>query len=83
MTLNAFQLSAPADWQAFERFTRDLFAAKWKDRNAQLNGRAGQAQAGVDVSEQILSRVSSRVPNARARMAGMGRASPWMNSAMK
>lgn len=49
MTLNAFQLPAPGDWQAFERFTRDLFAAKWKDANAQLNGRTGQAQAGVDV----------------------------------
>lgn len=49
MTLNAIQLPVPGDRQAFERFTRDLFAAKWKDADAQLNGRAGQAQAGVYV----------------------------------
>ncbi|WP_035945105.1 hypothetical protein [Burkholderia multivorans] len=35
--------------QAFERFTRDLFAAHWNYPTAEMNGRAGQAQAGVDV----------------------------------
>ncbi|MHA6830274.1 SAVED domain-containing protein [Ralstonia pseudosolanacearum] len=49
MTIGAYQLPPPADWQAFERFARDLFAAHWKDPMAQLNGRAGQSQAGVDV----------------------------------
>jgi hypothetical protein len=50
MTFNAYQLPPPADWQAFERFSLDLFAAIWNDPFAQMNGRAGQAQAGVDVS---------------------------------
>ncbi len=29
------QLPAPANWQDFEILCRDLFAAEWKDRNAQ------------------------------------------------
>lgn len=49
MTFNAYQLPPPADWQAFERFSRDLFSSFWKDPLAQMHGRAGQAQAGVDV----------------------------------
>lgn len=49
MSLSSFHLPAPADWQAFERLTRDLFSAVWDDPRAQANGRTGQAQAGVDV----------------------------------
>jgi hypothetical protein len=49
MTLSSYHLPAPADWQSFERFTRDLFGAYWDDPRAQANGRVGQAQAGVDV----------------------------------
>lgn len=49
MNFGAYQLPPPADWQAFERFTRDLFAAHWNYPTAEMNGRAGQAQAGVDV----------------------------------
>lgn len=49
MTLSSYHLPAPADWQAFERFTRDLFSVYWDDDRAQANGRAGQPQAGVDV----------------------------------
>ena len=49
MTLASYQLPAPADWPAFERFCRDLFAEVWDDPRAQLNGRSGQPQAGVDV----------------------------------
>jgi hypothetical protein len=49
MTLSSYQLPAPSDWQAFERFTRDLFSAVWDDPRAQANGRGGQPQAGVDV----------------------------------
>ncbi len=49
MTFGAYQLPPPSDWQAFERLARDLFAAHWNDPMAELNGRAGQAQAGVDV----------------------------------
>lgn len=37
------------DWQKFERFCHALFSAEWADPTAQLNGRGGQAQAGVDV----------------------------------
>lgn len=49
MTLSSYHLPAPADWQAFERFTRDLFSAQWDDPRTQANGRSGQPQAGVDV----------------------------------
>lgn len=49
MNLSSYHLPAPADWQAFERLTRDLFSAIWDDARAQLNGRTGQPQAGVDV----------------------------------
>lgn len=49
MPLSSYHLPAPADWQAFERFTRDLFSAEWGDPRAELNGRSGQQQAGVDV----------------------------------
>lgn len=49
MPLSSYQLPAPADWPAFERFCRDLFAGVWADPRAQLNGRGGQPQAGVDV----------------------------------
>jgi SMODS-associated and fused to various effectors sensor domain len=55
MTLNAYQLPPPNEWQSFERFARDLFAAVWQDERAQSNGRAGQAQAGVDVFGQNTS----------------------------
>jgi hypothetical protein len=37
------------DWQKFERFCHALFSAEWADPTAQLNGRSGQAQSGVDV----------------------------------
>jgi hypothetical protein len=47
--MDPYYLPAPADWQAFERLTRDLFSAIWDDPRAQLNGRTGQPQAGVDV----------------------------------
>lgn len=49
MTLSSYHLPAPADWQAFERLSRDLFSAHWNDPRAQANGRGGQPQAGVDV----------------------------------
>jgi hypothetical protein len=49
VSLSSYHLPAPSDWQAFERFTRDLFSALWDDPRAQTNGRSGQPQAGVDV----------------------------------
>ncbi len=39
----------PNDWKAFERLARDLFAEITGDIHADLNGRNGQRQAGVDV----------------------------------
>ncbi len=39
----------PKDWQAFERCTRVLFECILNDRGVQQNGRAGQAQHGIDV----------------------------------
>lgn len=43
------QFPPPADWQAFERLSFDLFSRIWKDPGTQLHGRTGQPQAGVDV----------------------------------
>ena len=42
-------LMPPRSWDTFEDLCHALFAAHWQDRNAQKNGRSGQAQAGVDV----------------------------------
>jgi len=46
---SGWQLPAPKDWQEFERLCRDLWAEIWRDPNAQLNGRSGQPQHGVDI----------------------------------
>ncbi len=43
------QFPPPRDWQVFEDFCRDLFAAEWGDPDTQKHGRPGQAQHGVDV----------------------------------
>ena len=43
------ELPPPRDWQVFEDFCRDLFAAEWGDPDAQKHGRSGQNQHGVDV----------------------------------
>jgi tetratricopeptide (TPR) repeat protein len=42
-------LPKPKDWQDFERKTRELFACVLADPNAQMNGRSGQPQNGVDI----------------------------------
>ncbi|MEM7587852.1 MAG: FxSxx-COOH system tetratricopeptide repeat protein, partial [Acidobacteriota bacterium] len=46
---NAVELPRPRDWQVFEDFCRDLFAAEWGDLETQKYGRPGQEQHGVDV----------------------------------
>ncbi len=46
---HAVQLPPPRDWQVFEDFCRDLFAAEWGDPDTQKYGRPGQQQSGVDV----------------------------------
>jgi hypothetical protein len=43
------RLEVPKDWQAFERLCHLLWRDIWVDPNAQLNGRLGQPQCGVDV----------------------------------
>ena len=42
----------PNDPHAFESLCLDLWRCIWRDPNAQLNGRNGQPQAGVDVFGQ-------------------------------
>ncbi len=46
---HAVELPPPRDWQVFEDFCRDLFAAEWGDPEAQKHGRSGQKQHGVDI----------------------------------
>ncbi len=46
---HAVELPIPRDWQVFEDFCCQLFAAEWGDRETQKYGRSGQAQHGVDV----------------------------------
>ncbi|AIZ65542.1 hypothetical protein PK28_18100 (plasmid) [Hymenobacter sp. DG25B] len=44
------QLRKPANWQDFERLCKQLWGEVWRvPYEIKLNGRAGQAQAGVDV----------------------------------
>jgi hypothetical protein len=42
------QFSPPGNWQDFERMCFDLYRGIWKDDNAQIHGRGGQKQDGVD-----------------------------------
>lgn len=46
---SALQIPPPANWQDFESLCCDLWREIWKDPNAQMNGRSGQEQHGVDV----------------------------------
>jgi hypothetical protein len=50
---NSVQIPPPSDWQAFERLCQRLWIRLWSDPNAQLNGRTGQEQHGVDIFGQI------------------------------
>lgn len=42
-------LPPPRNWQDFERLCFDLYSRMWRDNYAEMNGRQGQPQAGVDV----------------------------------
>jgi tetratricopeptide (TPR) repeat protein len=46
---SGLQLPPPADWPAFERITRRVFARLLDDPLTQLNGRSGQDQHGIDI----------------------------------
>ncbi len=52
MDLTALHYATPANWQDFELLCRDLWAELWQDPSAQLNGRPGQKQDGVDIFGQ-------------------------------
>jgi tetratricopeptide (TPR) repeat protein len=39
----------PSNWQDFERLCFDVYSRRWRTNDAQMHGRVGQAQAGVDV----------------------------------
>src|SRR5260370_35656117 len=42
-------LPEPKNWQDFERLCFDLYSRLWKTNDAEMHGRQGQPQAGVDV----------------------------------
>jgi tetratricopeptide (TPR) repeat protein len=42
-------LPPPSNWQDFERLCFDVFSRIWKTNDAQMHGRVGQPQAGVDI----------------------------------
>lgn len=44
-----YDVFPPLYWQEFERLTKDIYKLKWKDDSAQMHGRVGQSQSGVDV----------------------------------
>ncbi|MEY8213147.1 MAG: hypothetical protein RPR97_01550, partial [Colwellia sp.] len=46
---HTLQISAPKDWQRFEELCSDLWEEIFDSPNAELNGRGGQAQNGIDV----------------------------------
>src|SRR3954471_24396080 len=43
------ELPAPKRWQELESICFDVFSRMWKTTDAELHGRTGQPQAGVDV----------------------------------
>lgn len=57
--LGALQIAPPNDWPVFERLSRDLWARVWNNPGLQINGRGGQAQAGVDVFGDIKKEVGN------------------------
>ena len=42
-------LPPPSNWQDFERLCFDVFSTIWQTNDAQMHGRVGQPQAGVDI----------------------------------
>lgn len=48
-TASALQIPPPANWQDFEQLCCELWKRVWADPDAQMHGRRGQAQHGVDV----------------------------------
>lgn len=48
-SIDGVEIPKPKNWQDFERLVRDAMALRWKSPSLQMNGRPGQAQAGVDI----------------------------------
>ncbi len=48
-SIDATEVPKPKNWQDFERIVHDAMSLRWKSPNLQMNGRPGQAQAGVDI----------------------------------
>ena len=42
-------LPPPKNWQDFEHLCYDLYSRKWQTNDAEMHGRQGQPQAGVDI----------------------------------
>lgn len=42
-------LSPPKNWQDFERISYDIYSLRWQTNDAEMHGRQGQPQAGVDI----------------------------------
>jgi tetratricopeptide (TPR) repeat protein len=42
-------LSPPTNWQDFERISYDIYSRRWQTNDAEMHGRQGQPQAGVDI----------------------------------
>lgn len=49
MSVTSRELSAPKHWQEFENLAFDVYRRMWKTNDAEMHGREGQPQAGVDV----------------------------------
>lgn len=49
MSVISRELPAPKNWQDFENLAFDVYRRLWKTNDAELHGRQGQPQAGVDV----------------------------------
>ncbi len=43
------QIPQPGNWQDFQRLCLDLWKRIWDDPGAQINGRPGQMQDGIDI----------------------------------
>lgn len=49
MSVVSRELPAPKNWQEFENLAFDVYRRMWKTNDAEMHGRQGQPQAGVDV----------------------------------
>jgi hypothetical protein len=55
LKFHAKQIRPPKNWEEFERLCLHIFRGVWSDPLAEMHGRRGQAQQGVDVYSSPLS----------------------------